>query len=205
MTPQSIQHQTLIAGNSMSAGDGRLHPKVAALDFDRLKWKLAHSSEAEISPEMCDLAEREYRRFLTLKMEYPNISLVPTKLMDMFWHAHILDTAAYENDCSALFGCFMHHFPYFGIYGNDDKQALNDAFAETKSLYKNKFGENPPSSANNGHQAANCSDDDPKCSADGSCMSEIRKLEISAAARCGEDHACHAPGSCACRVPGACK
>lgn len=28
--------------------------------------------------------------------------------------------------------------------------------------------------------------------------------DFTAAARCGDDHACHAPSSCACRVPGAC-
>lgn len=188
------QHHTMPEKSAL-CGFAGIHPKVATLDFKRLKWKLTHSSEAKMSPEMCDLAEREYRRFLMLKMEHPNISLVPTKLIDEFWHAHILDTAAYARDCMTLFGAFMHHFPYFGIYGADDKHALNDAFAETKLLYENFFGESPPKL-----EAANCSEDDPKCVTitarnDGQQMS---------AARCG-GHACHVPGSCACREPGACK
>ncbi|MGI9307592.1 MAG: glycine-rich domain-containing protein [Gammaproteobacteria bacterium] len=186
-----------------------IHPKVAALDFERLKWKLAHSSEAAMSPDMCDLAEREYRRFLTLKMKHPKISLVPSKLTDSFWHAHILDTEAYARDCHALFGRFMHHFPYFGIYGDDDQQALNTAFHETNSLYENLFGEKPPKfNGGDSLRAANCSDEDPKCTGDGCCISQDdispNKKELASAARCG-GHSCHVPSSCACRVPGACK
>ena len=154
---------------------GLLDRKVAALNFDRLKWKLSRSPEAKLSPEMCELAEREYRRFLTLQVAFPGIDLVPSKLADEFWHAHILDTAAYAPDCEKVFGYFLHHFPYFGIYGEDDRQRLEAAFAETNTLYQGVFGEAPPMLSSD-----------------------------SEAARC-KDHACHKPSSCGCRTSGACK
>lgn len=118
-----------------------LHPAVAALDLERLKFKYTASSEAEMSVEEWDEAEREYRRFLTLKACYPLAALVPTKQVDEVWHAHILDTEAYHADCMSIFGRFLHHYPYFGIYGKEDYQNLVDAFGETRKLYERHFGE----------------------------------------------------------------
>lgn len=141
---QTQQNHTTSAIIPPLAGEGRLHPKVAALNFERLKWKLAHSEESAMPQETCELAEREYRRFLTLKIAFPKAVLVPTKLMDKFWHAHILDTAAYQRDCMRLFGKFLHHCPYFGVYGNDDKEFMDNAFAETHALYSEFFGEPSP-------------------------------------------------------------
>lgn len=169
-----------------------ISPEVAKLDFKGLKWKLSESSEAEMSPETCDLAEREYRRFLTLKARYPHAILVPSKLMDKFWHAHILDTAAYARDCENLFGRFMHHFPYFGIYGEDDKKDLDDSFAKTDALYQSEFGESMSEAG-----ASNCSEDDPKCDTIGKCIPPENR-QLLKAARCS-GKACHAPTSCRCR------
>lgn len=120
-----------------------IHPKVAAINFERLSWKLSQSSEAKMSTEDCTLAEREYRRFLTLKVMYPKMELVPNKLLDEYWHAHILDTAAYRKDCDAVFGYFLDHFPYFGIYGQDDRNNLEQAFHRTVALYEQHFGPYP--------------------------------------------------------------
>jgi hypothetical protein len=52
----------------------------------------------------CTAIEREYRRFLVLNMLYPFESIVPCREVDKFWHAHILDTAAYRVDCERVFG-----------------------------------------------------------------------------------------------------
>lgn len=117
-----------------------IDPAVQALNFDRLKWKLCESSESKMSKTECDIAEREYRRYLSLKKLYPGVELVPNKLLDEFWHAHILDTVAYHKDCETVFGHYLHHFPYFGIYGEDDYQNLVNAFSKTKALYEKHFG-----------------------------------------------------------------
>lgn len=146
---------------------------VMAIDLDRLKHKMTQSSESEISVEAWEAAEVEYRRFLMLKQVYPGVSLVPSKQVDKIWHAHILDTRAYREDCDKLFGRFIDHYPYFGIYGEEDYQDLQNSFALSVSLYEQHFGPYPI-----------CPD--------------------AVATRC-EDHACHSPSECACRVPGACK
>lgn len=120
-----------------------LSPEVAKLDFQRLKHKYTATAESDMSEEEWDLAEQEYRRFLTLKQLHPAMSLVPSKLVDKIWHAHILDTRAYRKDCQELFGRFMDHYPYFGIYGDEDKAMLNQAFQETVSIYERRFGPYP--------------------------------------------------------------
>lgn len=119
-----------------------IDPKIAKHDFTSLKYKLQRSDEGDSwTTEQCELAEREYKRFLTLIKLNPKMEIVPTKLMDKFWHQHILDTMAYQRDCQSVFGFFLHHFPYFGIYGEKDILNLNITFERTKKLYFDYFGE----------------------------------------------------------------
>ncbi len=150
-----------------------LSDSVQKLDFSRLRYKHTSSHEAEMTEAEWDKAELEYRRFLHLKQLYPGVSLVPSKQVDYVWHAHILDTKAYREDCQNLFGRFIDHYPYFGIYGKEDYANLVSAFDKTIELYEKHFGLYPSKSPLN-------------------------------AARC-EDHSCHVPSECACRVAGACK
>lgn len=85
----------------------------------------------------------QYRRFLFLMKKYDdgNGTLPPSEDMDEFWHSHILDTVAYIRDCQAIFGKYMHHYPYFGIDGKSDMNSLNNAFEKTKELYRKEFSE----------------------------------------------------------------
>lgn len=136
MTAIIALKQPLLAANG-------LEMQVSQLDFLRLKHKYTASSEAEMSAEQWDASEREYRRFLTLKCLYPTVSLVPSKQVDAIWHAHILDTRAYRENCLQVFGRFIDHYPYFGIYGQDDYQELKNAFAHTVALYEQHFGAYP--------------------------------------------------------------
>ncbi|MFP8966025.1 glycine-rich domain-containing protein [Pokkaliibacter sp. CJK22405] len=124
------------------AADG-LEMQVSKLDFQRLKHKYTASSEAEMTVEEWDVAELEYRRFLSLKCFYPSVAFVPSKQVDALWHAHILDTRAYREDCHAVFGRFIDHYPYFGIYGEDDYEALKQGFAQTVALYEQHYGAYP--------------------------------------------------------------
>jgi len=46
-----------------------------------------------------------------------------------------------------VFGCFLHHFPYFGMRGEDDAANLRAAGKNMHSLYEREFGEALPSGA----------------------------------------------------------
>lgn len=114
------------------------------LDLSMISQKLMDSEEGEgWTANQCEVVANEYRRFLALTRAYEHRSIVPSRIVDKFWHAHILDTQAYASDCEQLFGFFLHHFPYFGMRGPQDAQALGDAYDETLALYERHFGPAP--------------------------------------------------------------
>lgn len=114
---------------------------ILSLNFERIKHKLANKPAKEAwSKSKIDQADKEYRRYLTMILLNPSTSIVPSQLMDEFWHQHILDTKAYREDCHKVFGKFIDHFPYFGIYGEEDRQNLLSSFEETKLIYYATFG-----------------------------------------------------------------
>jgi hypothetical protein len=75
-----------------------------------------------------------------LNARYWGRKICPNGPIDAFWHAHILDTSAYEQDCEAVFGELLHHYPYFGMHGPNDAEALQKAFQESVALYIVHFG-----------------------------------------------------------------
>ncbi len=125
---------------------------VARLDFAMLKRKLIE--EGGRNPEAVVEAEDLYRKFLALNIRFPDQKLCPNGPIDEFWHAHILDTHAYARDCEALFGRPLHHFPYFGLRGPEDRADLERAFADTIDLFIRHFGVDPTAGDS---QARSCS------------------------------------------------
>lgn len=114
---------------------------IESLDLEMIKLKLQDAEEGEgWSAAQCNEAEIEYKRFLALKRSYPERGIVPHGTIDKFWHQHILDTEKYAQDCNELFGYFLHHYPYFGMNGEQDAQNLTEAFEETRILYRKHFG-----------------------------------------------------------------
>ncbi len=114
------------------------------LDLSNLRMKLADPAEGKgYSNEKLDLMEGEYRKFLAIRLAFPEMNVVPCEMVDEMWHQHILDTIAYRADCEAICGKFLDHFPYFGMRGPDDAHALNDAYADTLEMYQAAFGPPP--------------------------------------------------------------
>ena len=114
---------------------------VASIDLDPIKFKLMNSTEGiNWSREKADRVEIEYRQFLELCLVYCDQVIVPSKCVDIFWHNHILDTKKYADDCDAVFGYFLHHFPYLGTRGAADKAALTQQFEKSKLLLQTRFG-----------------------------------------------------------------
>jgi hypothetical protein len=126
------------------------------LDLSNVRMKLADTEEGPgLDVGQIDLMEAEYRKFLALQLMYPDADIVPCEIVDEMWHRHILDTAAYREDCEAIFGQFLDHFPYFGMRGEADAQALNDAYAQTLERYEDAFGV-PPADTWISSEAASC-------------------------------------------------
>jgi hypothetical protein len=121
---------------------------IEALDLAPIKFKLMDPQEGEgWSRETVDRLETEYKRFLTLLVKYPDAVIAPSKEVDAFWHGHILDTMKYAEDCEHVFGYFLHHFPYFGMRGQDDAAALAAAADTMQELATREFGDAASASA----------------------------------------------------------
>ena len=121
---------------------------IQALDLDPIKLKLMDAEEGQgWTRGYVDRMELAYKRFLTLMVKFPEESIAPTKDVDKFWHGHILDTLKYAEDCQNMFGYFLHHFPYFGMRGEEDAANLRAASANMHAIYEREFGEALPRGA----------------------------------------------------------
>lgn len=135
--PISVDRVKLLVGKGIDSD-------IAEIDLEMVKMKLGEPKEGiGWKKEQCEDAEIEYKRYLMLcrRFPYPQYSMVPNKIMDTMWHYHILDTRAYCRDSKKLFGRYFHHFPYFGLRGDEDEKQLIKSFEETKLLYEQTFGE----------------------------------------------------------------
>ena len=116
-------------------------PEIAAINLEMVKIKLADGDEGlGWSKEQCEEGEMAYKRFLHL-CKIHGKGIVPTRATDLFWHCHILDSKSYCAMCNSIFGGYMHHYPYFGMRGEEDARDLEDSFMNTKSLYEQCFSE----------------------------------------------------------------
>lgn len=106
--------------------------------------KLMHVESGEgWSALRADAVETEYRRFLFLMKKYPDAEASPTVDVDTFWHYHILDTMKYARDCEAVFGYFLHHYPYVGIGADADEGDHAAAGERMRAIYEAEFGAAP--------------------------------------------------------------
>ena len=122
-----------------------LFSAVMELDLSPIKVKLMHIESGEgWSLQKADAIEKEYRRFLCLMKLYPDEDTSPLVDVDTFWHYHILDTMKYAVDCEHAFGYFLHHYPYVGLRGEDDKQFRLDSAVRMRILYEATFGDAYP-------------------------------------------------------------
>ena len=95
-----------------------IEPSVEELDLERIAWKVSRDPyRLQMSENDISRAVHQYRRFLSLKIRYPKVRLVPTEDIDLIWHTHILDTANYLSDCERLFGASFTTTRISGSWG----------------------------------------------------------------------------------------
>jgi len=124
--------------NNLSAATvEQAQDRVRALDLERITQKVRRKKGWEAA--RASQAEEQYRRYLALLLVYPGKQIAPpSNDADEIWHGHILDTAAYQQDCDRLFGSFLHHVPSYGT--PREKLALAQAREQTEALYERHFG-----------------------------------------------------------------
>lgn len=109
---------------------------IEQIDFSTLIQDLITKQRwtSEQAFEVC----RQYRNFLFLLVKYPEKVLFPSAWIDKFWRQHIINTQQYAKDCEAIFGHYLHYYPY------TECAHLEAFIAETGRLYWQEFGEPLP-------------------------------------------------------------
>jgi hypothetical protein len=114
--------------------------RVSELDFSKINKKLQYDDPNFWTDDRIAEAEDGYRRFLALNLLYPAETLAVNRLLDDYWHYHILDTRKYAQDCERIFGSLLHHYPYFGLPGEEDEGENVPAYAVTRRVWEEAFG-----------------------------------------------------------------
>jgi len=112
---------------------------VQSIDFSKIIDRLV-THEGWLKSDATAVSQM-YRRYLFLKRKYKDqYKLPPTAEIDEFWHNHILDTKCYRQDCQAIFGAYLDHYPYFGGDEYSTTKDLIKAFSKLQEIYRQEFG-----------------------------------------------------------------
>jgi hypothetical protein len=112
--------------------DGRLLYQLTAMK----KWSYEQAREAIDA----------YCEFLTLKIanaDYTSTMLSTTDIMDQVWHAHILDTAAYQsfNERFVVDGNTVHHDPLMALDPDARHERCTNTMKAYEDFYRKPFPE----------------------------------------------------------------
>lgn len=109
--------------------------RLERFDFSPVTARLQRKGMAE-APEL----EREFKRFATLWAVERGTPLSPSKPVDEYWHAIVLDTKRYSAFCETVYGRFIHHIPDDPVEG---EVRDNDSYRRTLAAYERNFGKPP--------------------------------------------------------------
>jgi len=110
-------------------------------NFDLAIEKVLEVKNGAWSLQRAEKAVENYKRYMAITKALGGVQLVPNGDIDEIWHMHILDTRAYMRDCDALFGEYLHHYPYFGMLGEENRNQWLNVQTESERLWNDLFGE----------------------------------------------------------------
>ena len=125
-------------GGVMAAKSGDARKAVDAIDLDRIVRQVA--AKHRWTPERTREAELWYRNFLYLRSQHPEPVAMIVKDADTVWHAHILHTRKYADDCDRVFGELLHHEPVDQSLSAEELEQHRGRAAE---LYRQASGKLP--------------------------------------------------------------
>jgi hypothetical protein len=116
---------------------------IQALDLDPIRLRVMDKESGEgWTREYAETIERAYRAYLTMLVKHPEDveDIVVSKDVDEFWHAHILHTMKYTEDCEKVFGTYLHHNPHVGERTQADIERKASQAEKTRRLYEEELG-----------------------------------------------------------------
>src|SRR6266545_5217405 len=116
---------------------------INALDLEPIKLRVMDPELGEgWTREYAESVERAYRNYLTMLVKHPENTedIVVSKDVDEFWHAHILHTMKYTEDCERVFGTYLHHNPDISGRAPAEIERKAALVEKTRCLYQQEFG-----------------------------------------------------------------
>ncbi len=110
-------------------------------NFELAIQKLVEANSEQWNFVRAEKAVLDYQRYMAVTKALGGVQLVPNGDIDEIWHMHVLDTRAYMQDCDALFGEYLHHYPYFGMLGEENQQQWFDVQAQSEQFWQRLFNE----------------------------------------------------------------
>ena len=115
---------------------------IQALDLEPIRLRVMDTESGEgWTREYAETIERAYRTYLTMLVKHPeNVEdIIVSEDVDEFWHAHILHTMKYTEDCEKVFGAYLHHNPHVGERTQADVERKAAQAEKTRRLYRDEF------------------------------------------------------------------
>ena len=116
---------------------------IQALDLEPIRLRVMdHESGEGWTREYAEAIEQAYRAYLTMLVKHPEDieDIVVSEDVDEFWHAHILHTKKYMEDCEKVFGAYLHHNPHVGERTQADIERKASQVERTRRLYQEELG-----------------------------------------------------------------
>jgi hypothetical protein len=110
------------------------------MNFTKIVTDVNQKYSYNWSLEEIYLAIKEFKRFLSLKVQYNDFNHIlfsPGPVIDNIWHEFLLHPQEYYDYCMLLSNKIINHNP------NIDKNVIT-RYNNTKKYYKIEFGEDPP-------------------------------------------------------------
>jgi hypothetical protein len=140
----NITEQSFDSSGHSSKIDPYFQPKIAydlVASSSRQKMFFYNVSLPHFrSKKYLALCLKRYEKFLTLKARHPKLYIVPCYGIDLIWHTHQLNPAAYAKETQQILGNVLSHDDTTNDRAPDSK--LSTSFVETKKVWFDEFKEN---------------------------------------------------------------
>lgn len=95
-----------------------------------------------------------YQRFLLLMKKHPKEVLVPTYLIDLYWHTHMTAGSIYDyhSDCERIVGRLIDHDDDYGQGDRDGE--LGQGFTRTAKLWKEAYNDDDTYAKGGGYRGS---------------------------------------------------
>src|SRR6266446_8853495 len=121
---------------------GQVIAAIRALDLEAIRLRVMDAEVGEgWTREYAESVESAYRDYLAMLVKHPDKleDITVGKDVDEFWHAHILHTMKYTEDCKRVFGKYLHHNPHVGERTAADIEKRAALAEKTRRLYQAEF------------------------------------------------------------------